>query len=159
MQVWFKYNWIVRDQWYEWCAQLPEEELVRERIGGMGSILKTLQHILDVEWSWIQQLREADFASEPVPWLATLAEVRELDRQYRSDIEPFILGWDDSMETRPMEDVASDGHVEQHAWGEVMRHVLAHEIHHIGQLSIWARELGLKPVSANLIGKGLIPIR
>ncbi|HDR5875335.1 TPA: damage-inducible protein DinB, partial [Bacillus anthracis] len=30
-----------------------------------------------------------------------------------------------------------------------------HEIHHIGQLSIWARELNLRPVSANLIGRGL----
>ncbi|QWH42653.1 hypothetical protein EXW53_12305 [Bacillus mycoides] len=39
--------------------------------------------------------------------------------------------------------------------GEVLRHVIVHEIHHIGQLSIWARELNLQPVSANLIGRGL----
>lgn len=39
--------------------------------------------------------------------------------------------------------------------GEVMRHVIAHEIHHIGQLSIWAREMDLKPVSANYIGRSL----
>jgi uncharacterized damage-inducible protein DinB len=37
-----------------------------------------------------------------------------------------------------------------------MRHVIAHQIHHIGQLSIWSRELGKPPVSANVIGKGLI---
>lgn len=36
-----------------------------------------------------------------------------------------------------------------------MRHMIAHEIHHIGQLSVWAREIGKKPVSANLIGKEL----
>lgn len=35
-----------------------------------------------------------------------------------------------------------------------MRHTIALEIHHIGQLSIWARELGRNPVSANLIGLG-----
>ncbi len=44
-----------------------------------------------------------------------------------------------------------DGRTVTDTWGEIMRHTIAHEIHHIGQLSIWARELGRKPVSANLI--------
>ncbi|WP_276575678.1 DinB family protein, partial [Bacillus cereus group sp. BfR-BA-01524] len=30
--------------------------------------------------------------------------------------------------------------------GEIIRHVIVHEIHHIGQLSIWAREIGKEPV-------------
>ncbi|PLR86418.1 hypothetical protein CVD25_07745 [Bacillus canaveralius] len=29
---------------------------------------------------------------------------------------------------------------------KVIQHVITHEIHHIGQLSIWSRELGIKPV-------------
>ncbi|KAF0820757.1 hypothetical protein KIS4809_0284 [Bacillus sp. ZZV12-4809] len=37
-----------------------------------------------------------------------------------------------------------------------MNHMIAHEIHHIGQLSVWARDLNLQPVSANLIGRTLI---
>jgi uncharacterized damage-inducible protein DinB len=40
--------------------------------------------------------------------------------------------------------------------GEVLRHVIAHEIHHVGQLSIWTKELGIKPVSANFIERGLM---
>jgi uncharacterized damage-inducible protein DinB len=39
--------------------------------------------------------------------------------------------------------------------GEILRHVIAHEIHHMGQLSIWVRELGIQPVSANVIGRAL----
>ena len=42
-----------------------------------------------------------------------------------------------------------------HIHGEIIRHTIAHEIHHIGQLSIWAREMGKAPVSANLIRRGL----
>ncbi|PER29890.1 hypothetical protein CN931_22460 [Bacillus sp. AFS054943] len=42
----------------------------------------------------------------------------------------------------------------EYRYGEVLRHVIVHEIHHIGQLSIWAKELNLQPVSANLIGRG-----
>ncbi|MTW88031.1 hypothetical protein F3157_20700 [Virgibacillus dakarensis] len=40
-------------------------------------------------------------------------------------------------------------------YGEVARHLAAHEIHHIGQLSVRSRELGREPVSANLIFRGL----
>jgi uncharacterized damage-inducible protein DinB len=60
------------------------------------------------------------------------------------------------MEKRTFIDRRSDGRVDIDAWGEIMRHVIAHEIHHMGQLSVWARELGREPVSANVIGKGLI---
>jgi uncharacterized damage-inducible protein DinB len=36
------------------------------------------------------------------------------------------------METRPFYDPQLDGKLAIDAWGEVMRHVIAHEIHHIG---------------------------
>ena len=39
--------------------------------------------------------------------------------------------------------------------GRILRHLIAHEIHHIGQLSIWSREMGIKPVSASLIDRDL----
>jgi uncharacterized damage-inducible protein DinB len=39
--------------------------------------------------------------------------------------------------------------------GEILRHLIAHEIHHMGQLSIWVRDLGLQPVSASVTGRGL----
>jgi uncharacterized damage-inducible protein DinB len=39
--------------------------------------------------------------------------------------------------------------------GEIMRHVIVHEIHHFGQVSVWIREFGLEPVSENMIGRGI----
>ncbi|MBZ4317248.1 DinB family protein, partial [Mycobacterium tuberculosis] len=32
-------------------------------------------------------------------------------------------------------------------------HIIAHEVHHIGQLSVWSRELRLQPVSSNFVGR------
>ncbi len=46
--------------------------------------------------------------------------------------------------------------MENFACGDVMRHMIAHEIHHIGQLWIWSRELGENPVTANLILPGTL---
>ncbi|MEK4259564.1 damage-inducible protein DinB [Paenibacillus odorifer] len=156
MQTFFQYNWMVREQWYEWCANISEEELLAIRIGGVGSILKTLFHIVDVEWSWIQVLQGKPDFQEDFEQYKTLQQVRELDAKFHTEVEPFVTTWHEGLEQRIFEDHLPDGRIVTDAWGEVMRHVIAHEIHHVGQLSVWAREIGKPPVSANLIGKGLI---
>ena len=145
----------MREQWYAWCEELPTEELLRQRTGGVGSILRTF-HIIDVEWSWLQLLQGKPDAAEDFAHYQTLEAVRELDRKLHQDVEAFVLAWEPSMEKRTYIDRRRDGPVDIDAWGEIMRHVIAHEIHHMGQLSVWARELGREPVSANVIGKGLI---
>lgn len=36
MLKFFEYNWQVRDEWFEWCKQVPKEELLKNRVGGLG---------------------------------------------------------------------------------------------------------------------------
>lgn len=157
MKTFFRYNWIVREQWYEWCEDLPEEELLRLRTGGVGSILQTLFHIVDVEWSWIRILEGKPDDQENFEEYATLQKIRELDQRYKPEVEAFVAAWNDSLETRLFYDQRTDDIVED-TWGEVMRHIIAHQIHHMGQLSVWAREKGIQknPISPNVIGKNLI---
>ena len=155
MQMLFRYNWMVREDWYRWCEDVDEEDLLAERIGGVGGILHTLFHIIDVEWSWLQILQGKPDFQENFKDYRSLQKIRELDAKFRIEVEQFVREWDESMENRLFQETMPDGRVDTDTWGEVMRHVIAHEIHHIGQLSIWARELGKKPVSANLIGRGL----
>jgi uncharacterized damage-inducible protein DinB len=156
MKTLFHYNWMVRDDWYKWCEELTEEELLQKRTGGVGGILHTLFHIIDVEWSWIRILQGKPDFQEKFEEYNTLAKVRELDAQFHQDVEEFIRNWDESMETKVLQDTNADWTGETLTWGEVMRHTLVHEIHHIGQLSIWARELGKKPITANLIRRNLL---
>lgn len=156
MRTFFEYNWMVREEWYRWCRDLAEEELLRERTGGAGSILRTLFHIIDVEWSWIRIIQGKPDPIENFDEYRNLEKVIQLDRQFRPEVEEFVYAWNDSMERRPFYDSRPGATVTVHAWGEVMRHVIAHEIHHIGQLSIWSREVGKVPASANVIGRGLI---
>ncbi|WIV20339.1 DinB family protein [Paenibacillus polygoni] len=161
MQTFFRYNWIVREQWYEWCKDLPEEELLRPRTGGVGSILQTLFHIVDVEWSWIRRLQGKPDDLENFDEYASLQKVRELDQRFKPEVEAFVAAWDNSMESRVFYDYRRDGSFDMDAWGEVMRHIIAHQIHHMGQLSVWAREKGIQknPVSPNVIGKNLIAVQ
>lgn len=155
LQMMFRYNWMVREEWYRWCEEVSEEELLLVRTGGVGGILHTLFHIVDVEWSWIRILQGKPDFQERFDDYNTLEKVKELDARFKSEVEPFVLAWNENMENQLFYDTMPDGRVETDTWGEVMRHIIAHEIHHIGQLSVWAREIGKKPISANLIGKGL----
>jgi len=146
MKTLFQYNWQVRGEWLDWCEQLPSEELLRNRIGGVGSILRTLLHVVDVEQAWIQGLqgkpefhyRDEDYTS--------LDAIKGLSDACRPDIEKFIQDWSDDRETLKLD---------RFTYGEVLRHVVVHEIHHMGQLSVWAREIGREPITANLILRGL----
>ena len=154
LQMLFRYNWMIREDWYRWCEDVDEEDLLAKRIGGVRGILHTLFHIIDVEWSWIRILQGKPDFQENFKDYQCLQKIRELDAKFRIEVEQFVCEWDESMENRLFQETMPD----TDTWGEVMRHVIAHEIHHIGQLSIWARELGRKPVSANLIGRGLASI-
>ncbi|MBS4219583.1 DinB family protein [Bacillus sp. FJAT-49711] len=158
MQTLFRYNWQVREDWYHWCEEIMEEELLLNRRGGVGGILQTLFHIVDVEWSWIRVLQGKSDFQESFEDFKSLEKVRKLDAKFKLEVESFVLNWNESVENNLLHDTLPDGRITTDTWGEVMRHVIAHEIHHIGQLSIWARELGRQPISANLIGRGLTPL-
>lgn len=152
MKMFFQYNWQVRDEWMEWCKQLPPEELLRERTGGAGTILYTLFHIADVEYSWLRGVQGKPDIQVSYEDYRSLEKVKVLSDTWRVELRDFIENWSEEMENESVK-VAWDDEV--YTKGELLRHVIAHEIHHMGQLSIWARELGIAPVSANVIGRGL----
>lgn len=152
----FEYNWQVRKEWLDWCGFVSEAELLKQRTGGPGGILYTLFHIVECEYSWISALQGKPMPPEP-PFenYAKLHKVKDFSVWCHGEIAPFVHAWEGSMETRILSDQNATGEWEHFKYGEIMRHVLAHEIHHIGQLSVWSREIGKPPISANLIRRGL----
>ncbi|MGI2329240.1 DinB family protein [Planococcus sp. YIM B11945] len=151
----FRYNWNVREDWFTWCEQLPSEELLRQRTGGLGSILHNLFHIVDVEYSWINFLQDKPEFEEPFSNYQSLEQVKALSDAFHVEVKAFLDGWSNEMENHTVTEIRENGQTTKFTHGEILRHVIAHEIHHIGQLSVWSRELGRKPVTANLIGRGL----
>ncbi|WP_136604905.1 DinB family protein [Paenibacillus dokdonensis] len=152
MKSWFEYNWQVRDEWFEVYSQLPTEELIKERTGGVGSILKTFFHIADVELSWIRAIEGLEDWEPLYEDYPTLEAVKDLSDGCRKQILDILSNADVSKESTV---VRVSWRNEPLVYGEVLRHVIAHEIHHIGQLSVWAKELDIKRVSANFIDRGL----
>ncbi|MBD8069440.1 DinB family protein [Bacillus sp. PS06] len=146
----FLYNWMVRQEWFDWCKQFSNEELLAERNGGIGNILHTLLHIIVVEYDWIQDLKGGRIAEIRANDYKTLEDVIELHNKWHEEIEEFVMGWHEDLDK--IELILED---DKYTYGEVLNHIIVHEIHHIGQLSIWARELGKEPITANYIRRGL----
>lgn len=152
MQTLFEYNWEVRDDWLEWCRKLPAAELEKERTGGVGSILKTMFHIIDVEISWIYAILGKEEFEPDYKDYHELEKIIEFSQSYREEMREAVR--------LILQD--ADAHVYISWWkqtfakGVILRHVIAHEIHHIGQLSVWAREIGEEPVSATLLNRKCI---
>lgn len=148
----FEYNWQVRDEWFNWCNQLTTGELLKDRIGGVGSILYTLFHIIDVEYSWLRGIQGKEDVVYNFDEYKTLAKVKTLSNTLRYEIVEFL---------KTNLDEIQDGVVtvswdeDEYTKDEILHHIIAHEIHHIGQLSVWERELELMPVPANFIGRKL----
>ncbi len=152
----FRYNWQVRDDWFDWCEQVSNEELLRNRTGGVGSILETLYHIIVMEWGWIRGLQGKTYSYESFDKYQTLDQVRQLSAKLHPEVKAFLELWTDEQESNILRVPSKNGLVEEFTFGEALRHVIAHEIHHVGQLSIWSRELDLEPITANLIRRGLV---
>ncbi|MED0866210.1 DinB family protein [Bacillus safensis] len=148
----FEYNWQVRDEWVNWCNQLTTEELLQDRIGGVGSILYTLFHIIDVEYSWIRGIQGKEDVVLDFNDYKTLAKVKTLSMTLRHEIVEILKSHLDEKRDRM---VIVPWDEDEYTKNEILHHIIAHEIHHIGQLSVWAREKQLTPVSANFIGRKL----
>ncbi|MED5224005.1 DinB family protein [Bacillus safensis] len=152
MNKFFEYNWQVRDEWVNWCNQLTTEELLQDRIGGVGSILYTLFHIIDVEYSWIRGIQGKEDVVLDFDDYKTLTKVKTLSMTLRHEIVEFLKSHLDEKQDRI---VTVPWDEDEYTKNEILHHIIAHEIHHIGQLSVWAREKELTPVSANFIGRKL----
>lgn len=148
----FRYNWSVRDEWFELCEKIPKEKLLRQHVGGVGSILYTFFHILDVEYSWIRGIQGKPDIQVQFEDYQSIEQMRNLSDCWRNETQDFLNTWASKFENEAVTVPWTEG---RYTKGEILRHLIAHEIHHIGQLSIWIKELGLQPVSANVIGRNL----
>ncbi|WP_299516224.1 DinB family protein [uncultured Rummeliibacillus sp.] len=146
----FNYNWKVREEWFEWCEKIPHEELTKERIGGMKSFLHTLFHVIDCEQIWVHQMLGKPVIKKDIQTIQSLQEVKEYARTTRESTERLLSEIQYNLQK---ELVINDQY--KFPYEKVLNHIVTHEVHHIGQLSIWAREIEIAPVNSDLLIKDI----
>ncbi|MED4041317.1 DinB family protein [Niallia taxi] len=121
--------------------------------------------LFDYNWKirekWFEWCRKI---SEEEPKVFSFEEYKNLDSiiQFSSDTKTKTLNYIENLNPSSYHNVLSatnkKGDKVSHYYVEVLLHIAVHEVHHIGQLSVWARELEKEPVSANLIGLDLFKV-
>lgn len=107
----FKYNWQVREDWFNWCESLPEEEFHKERIGGMKSIRETLIHVIDCELLWLNSLIDEKIVFERRQLLTQLSEIKEYSTFVQSYTEQLIEQLPSDYENKLIEVQRRDGSI------------------------------------------------
>ena len=151
----FFYNWQIREEWFEWCESLPSEEVFKKRTGGMGSIAYNLYHIMDCEQIWINQLQGTPVILHDMKKLTSLHDIKSFSQLTQMTTRKFLETYESAANERVLSIKRKNGSVCDLPHGKVLKHIVSHEIHHIGQLSVWSREMELKPVSSDLIFRSL----
>lgn len=147
----FSYNWQVREDWFNWSLNISIDELTKKRTGGMGSILHNLFHVIDCEQIWINQMNGTPVIIKNRNDIANLNEVIEFSNSTKLTTQRFIQSWTPELERKELEIKRRNGGTSNFTYEKIIRHIISHEIHHIGQLSVWSRELEIKPVSSDLL--------
>ncbi|KGR76718.1 DinB family protein [Ureibacillus manganicus] len=153
----FLYNWQIREDWFRWCESLSEEELIQKRVGGMGSFLHTLYHVIDCEQIWVNQMLKEPVIQRNMEEIKKLNEVIDYSNEMKEKTNLFLIDYMNKKEA--MDNVLKINRKDREPsffpYDKVLLHICLHEVHHIGQLSIWARELNRKPVSSDILFRNI----
>ena len=147
----FLYNWQIREDWFDFCKNISEENLTKKRVGGFGSFLHNLFHVIDCEQIWINQLKGTQVLVKDFNSISNLEEVIEISNTTKSQTLNYLQSYNSDIEKRVLEVKSKNGKTYHFPYEKVLQHIITHEVHHIGQLSVWAREIGKKPISSDLL--------
>jgi uncharacterized damage-inducible protein DinB len=136
------------------CCRLSQDELVAQRTSFFPSIRATLNHILTVDWFYLEILERslaglAPAANpgrhfEPAEPFSTGTDL--LREQHAADRRLIVLceGLDEAAMAQPVLMPRRDG-THRDSVERILAHLLQHDIHHRGQVHAMLSGTGVKP--------------
>ena len=119
----------------------------------MGSIIHNLYHVIDCEQIWVNQMNGTEVLVRDMNTITNLEEVIEFSEGIKQLTEGFLKDWNPK---NILERTNKSGKTLVFSHEKILQHIIAHEIHHIGQLSVWAREIDKKPVSSDILFRSIV---
>jgi len=130
------------------CARLSNDDLHAARTSFFPTIMRTLNHILIVDWYYVDALaREGRGlrvleAEEP---FAHLSPLREAQRAVDRRLITFIEGLRSEQELESELKLERQDHVQVERGGDVLLHLFQHQIHHRGQVHAMLAGTSVRP--------------
>ncbi|MFB5661966.1 DinB family protein [Alteribacillus sp. HJP-4] len=153
----YEYNWKIRKQWLDWCGDLTHAEFIKIRVGGLRSLHYTFFHIIQVEESWIAGIANEIDPNRSFNDYPFLEDIIQLSNEVEESTKSFLDSYSSRQDNNLLTGTNENGGFYSYQFAEVLLYVAVHEVHHIGQCSVWAREIGRTPVSASAYDLQLYP--
>jgi uncharacterized damage-inducible protein DinB len=149
----FQYNAWADSRLLDVCGSLTNEQFLRDLGSSYGSVRDTLAHMYGAEWVWNERFQgRSPAALNPAGAFSDLASVRakleEMDQHYLDYVSKLTA---QDLE-RVMRYKSFAGIEFSNPLWQSLHQVANHGTYHRGQVVTLLRQLGVKPVSTDLIG-------
>ena len=148
-----RYHRWATEQVLDLCFQQPAEQLLKKCNSSFGSVYDTLVHLYQADAIWWDRLQGrptgvlADYQAPGCTfelreaWFSVQNKMISFAEQQHDD------GWTHEMSYKTLAGIPYQTPV----WQMVL-HIVNHGTHHRGQITGMLRQLGIKPVTLDLIG-------
>jgi uncharacterized damage-inducible protein DinB len=129
------------------CARLPQAEFVAPRVGFFPSLRATLNHILIVDWFYVDAMEGGTLGPaawadrEPCETVAVLRQAQSaVDRRLIAVVEGLVA--DDLMR---IVSVHRGDRIQRERMDRLLLHLFQHQVHHRGQAHCMLSATDVKP--------------
>jgi uncharacterized damage-inducible protein DinB len=146
---WFELVWRERHRALDACADMTDDEWLREFGFASGSLRGMFEHIVEVERSWVQDDILAGGAPPPdaaqlAAWYADPRAARRRSEEVGQGTRRLLAGLDVSRLGEKREASDREGAPATFTVAEILMHVITHELRHHGHVQAMFRLLGRK---------------
>jgi uncharacterized damage-inducible protein DinB len=152
-RVLFEYNAWANGRTLDSCAALTNELFTRDLGSSFRSVRDTLVHISGAEWIWLERWHGR--APQALPQASDFPDFDAVRRR-AVEVERDLLDYVASLTPEDLQRVLrfktmAGTEMAQPLW-QCLQHLANHSTFHRGQVTTLLRQLGAKPVNADLIG-------
>ncbi len=152
-----RYNQWMNDKLYNTAAQLPADELARDRGAFFGSLLGTLNHIIVADIIWLQRFCEHPAQHAALDQIRSMPKPQALAQTLlddftalsaeRRNLDATIISWCEQLNASDLNHKLAYRNMKGEAsvknFASLMLHFFNHQTHHRGQATTLLSQQGL----------------
>ncbi|EGW21703.1 DinB family protein [Methylobacter tundripaludum] len=148
-----RYNQWMNDKLYNTAAQLPADEIARDRGAFFGSLLGTLNHIMVADIIWLQRFSEHPAQHPALDQIRAMPKPKTLPDDFtalsaeRRNVDATIISWCEQLDASDLNHKLAyhnmKGEPAIKNFASLMLHFFNHQTHHRGQATTLLSQQGL----------------
>jgi uncharacterized damage-inducible protein DinB len=144
---WFELAWRERHRALDACVGMPDGEWRREHGFAAGSLRGMFEHIIEVERAWVGNVILRAGGPRPeaealAAWYVDAVAAKRRSEEVAVETRRLLAGLDASRLAEKREGTDREGAPATFTVGEILMHVVTHELRHHGHVQAMFRLLG-----------------